>query len=123
VPEARDFGNDIDVFTMEKGYVIMYPIAAGRDWNAVMAHHRDEPVTDLEDNCSMAEMREYYKDLDPRITKILDLVPSSKRWPLLIVGPLESWSSPQKNVVIMGDAAHSMVNHLAQGAATSMVRC
>jgi salicylate hydroxylase len=39
---------------------------------------------------------------------------------LLVTGPLKSWSSPSKNVVLMGDAAHSMVNHMAQGAATSM---
>lgn len=38
----------------------------------------------------------------------------------MVTGPLESWSSPQKNVVLMGDAAHAMVNHMAQGAATSM---
>ena len=38
----------------------------------------------------------------------------------MATGPLESWSSPVKNVVLMGDAARSMVNHMAQGAATSM---
>jgi salicylate hydroxylase len=38
----------------------------------------------------------------------------------MVTGPLKSWSSPQKNVVLMGDAAHSMVNHMAQGAATAM---
>lgn len=38
----------------------------------------------------------------------------------MVTGPLQSWSSPSKNVVLMGDAAHSMVNHMAQGAATSM---
>ncbi|GAW23677.1 hypothetical protein ANO14919_132520 [Xylariales sp. No.14919] len=32
----------------------------------------------------------------------------------------KTWSSPRKNVVLMGDAAHSMVNHMAQGAATAM---
>lgn len=68
----------------------------------------------------MNEVREYFKDVDPRLKKILDIIPSTKRWPLLITGPLKSWSSPQKNVVLMGDAAHSMQNHLAQGAATSM---
>ena len=39
---------------------------------------------------------------------------------MLVTGPLESWSSKEKNVVLMGDAAHSMTNHMAQGAATSM---
>lgn len=38
----------------------------------------------------------------------------------MVTGPMQSWSSPRKNVVLMGDAAHSMVNHMAQGAATSM---
>ncbi|CAK3801663.1 3-hydroxybenzoate 6-hydroxylase [Lecanosticta acicola] len=119
-PLARDFGNDIDVWAYEKGYVIMYPISAGKDWNAVMSHYRDVPVTDVEDNCSMEEMVEYFKDIDPRLLQILRLVKESKRWPLLVTGPLESWSNAQRNVVLMGDAAHSMVNHLAQGAATSM---
>lgn len=38
----------------------------------------------------------------------------------MVTGPLKSWSSSEKNVVLIGDAAHSMVNHMAQGAATSM---
>lgn len=89
VPEAREvLGNSIDVWGMEKGYVIMYPISGGREWNAVMSHYRDEPVSDVEDNVDMAEMREYYKDCDPLLVRILDLAPESKRWPLLITGPL-----------------------------------
>lgn len=38
----------------------------------------------------------------------------------MMTGPLKSWSSPHRNVVLMGDAAHSMSNHFAQGAATSI---
>lgn len=120
VPESREFGNNIDVWSIEKGYVITYPISAGRDWNTVLSHYRDKPVTDVEEDVDLNEVRDYYKDMDPRIKKIIDYIPNTKRWPLLITGPLESWSSPKKNVVLMGDAAHSMVNHLAQGAATSM---
>ena len=120
VPESREFGNDIDVWSIEKGYMIMYPISAGRDWNCVLSHFRDQPVPDVEEDVDMNEVRDYFEGLDPRAKKIIDVIPHTKRWPLLITGPLESWSSPQKNVVIMGDAAHSMMNHLAQGAATSM---
>lgn len=35
VPESREFGNNIDVWSVEKGYMITYPISAGRDWNTV----------------------------------------------------------------------------------------
>ena len=115
VPEAREIGNSIDVWSVPKGYIITYPISGGRDWNTVLSHFRDGPVTDVEEDVDMAEVREYFKDVDPRLKKIIVIIPSTKRWPLLITGPLKSWSSPQKNVVLMGDAAHSMQNHLAQG--------
>lgn len=120
VPESKEFGNHIDVWSVEKGYVITYPISAGRDWNTVLSHYHDRPVTDVEEDVDMDKVKAYFKHVDPRLKKIIDLIPKTKRWPLLITGPLESWSSPSKNVVLMGDAAHSMQNHLAQGAATSM---
>lgn len=120
VPEAREIGNSIDVWSVENGYVITYPISGGKEWNTVLSHFRDAPVTDVEEDVDMNEVKEYFKDVDPRLKKIIDIVPTTKRWPLLITGPLKSWSSPQKNVVLMGDAAHSMQNHLAQGAATSV---
>jgi salicylate hydroxylase len=120
VPEARDLlGNAIDVWGSSGGYCITYPISAGKDLNLVLSHHRPDYVEDVQE-VDMNELRDFYKDYDPIIKKVIDLVPSSLRWPLLVTGPLESWSSPTKNVVLMGDAAHSMVNHMAQGAATSM---
>lgn len=85
----------------------------------VLSHFVDHPITSAED-AEVDEARQRYKDWDPRIRKIIDMIPSVKRWPLLVTGPLSSWSNPSKNIVLMGDAAHSMQNHMAQGAATSM---
>jgi salicylate hydroxylase len=138
VPEAKGLlGNAIDVWGSPEGYCISncisssyfclrsliidkaYPISAGKDLNLVLSHHRPDYVEDVQE-VDMNELRDFYKDYDPIIKKVIDLVPSSLRWPLMVTGPLESWSSPAKNVVLMGDAAHSMVNHMAQGAATSM---
>ena len=99
--------------------MITYPISTGKDFNLVLSHHRSKPVEDIED-VDIDELREFYKDIDPRVQKVIKIIPDSKGWPLMVTGPLKSWSSPTKNVVLMGDAAHSMVNHTAQGAATSM---
>ena len=109
----------MEVWMSDKSYIITYPITAGEDFNLVLSHHRDELVEDVED-VDMDALRDTYKDYDPRIKRIVDMIPEAKRWPLLVTEPLPSWSSPSKNVVLMGDAAHSMVNHMAQGAATSM---
>ncbi|KAJ6024518.1 Salicylate hydroxylase [Penicillium herquei] len=110
----------MEVWMAPNSYIITYPISAGNMFNLVLSHHRPEKLRATQDDVPIEEMREEYKDYDPRIKRIVDMIPEVSRWPLMVTGPLKSWSSPQKNVVLMGDAAHSMVNHMAQGAATSM---
>lgn len=86
----------------------------------VLSHFRDPPVSSVQE-VPVAEVRNEYKDYDPKIKRIVDMIePPVSRWPLLVTGPLDSWSNSEKNAVLLGDAAHSMVNHMAQGAATSM---
>ena len=109
----------MEVWMADKSYIITYPISAGKYLNLVLSHHLDHLVDKVEE-IDMNDLRKQYQNYDPRIKRIVDMIPSAQRWPLLVTGPLRSWSSPQKNVVLMGDAAHSMVNHMAQGAATSM---
>lgn len=51
------------------------------------------------------------KDYDPIIKRVVDMIqPGIQRWPLLMTGPLTSWSNAAKTVVLMGDAAHRYVN-------------
>jgi salicylate hydroxylase len=91
----------MEVWMSEKAYVISYPISAGKDFNMVLSHHVDRLVDDVEE-IDMNEFRDLYKGFDPRIKRIIDMVPTAKRWPLLVTGPLDSWSSEQKNIVLMG---------------------
>ncbi|KAK7732534.1 hypothetical protein SLS53_008420 [Cytospora paraplurivora] len=103
----------------ERGYVITYPISGGTVFNLVLSHHKPYPVFNVEES-SLAEVLETYKLYDPRLQRVLEMITDPiRRWPLLVTR-CPTWSSPQKNVVLMGDSAHSMVNHLAQGAATAM---
>lgn len=111
--------NSIDVWVGPRGYAISYPMSAGKDLNFVFSHHTPEKVEEIQESTT-EELREFYKEWDPELVKVINMVESNKRWPLMVTGPLESWSNEKKNVVLMGDAAHSMVNHMAQGAATSM---
>lgn len=111
----------MEVWMSPNSYIITYPISDCKDLNLVLSHHvaNNRLVSGVED-VEMEELRETYKDYDPRIKRIVDMIPTAQRWPLLVTGPLESWSSEKKNVVLMGDAAHSMTNHMAQGAATAI---
>lgn len=120
-PELRELVQKptMEVWMGPDAYIISYPISAGKDFNMVLSHHRREQVWAVED-IDIDEFKNDFKDFDPKIRTIVGMIESVQRWPLLATGPLTSWSSPQKNMVLMGDAAHSMVNHMAQGAATSM---
>ncbi|KAF2723119.1 FAD/NAD(P)-binding domain-containing protein [Polychaeton citri CBS 116435] len=110
----------MEVWMSPLGYIITYPISNSRDFNMVLSHYQEERVTSVQE-VEVAEVREQYRDYDPKIRRVIDMIgPPICRWPLLVTGPLESWSSPDKKVVLIGDAAHSMVNHMAQGAATAM---
>ena len=84
----------------------------------MLSHHRDKPVIGPEE-VDMADVKEFYQSYPQIVRKMIDLVSETKRWPLLVT-ELQSWSNPAGNIVLMGDAAHSMVNHMAQGAATAM---
>lgn len=146
-PLARELveKKTMEVWMAEESYVITYPISDGTLFNLVMSHHLPEKLYATQPNVPIEEMRDIYKEFDPRLRRIIDMIPqtvsphffqvwvedkveriwlttfiSQSRWPLMVTGPLASWSSPKRNIVLMGDAAHSMVNHMAQGAATAM---
>lgn len=118
--EAGNLINTMEVWQSPTGYIISYPIANSRDFNMVLSHFHDPPAQAVQE-VDIEEVRQHYQDYDPRIAKIVRMIkPPTSRWPLLATGPLDSWSNPEKNIVLIGDAAHSMTNHMAQGAATSM---
>ena len=120
VPEARNLlRNTMDVWDSAKGYILTYPISGGKELNVVTAFTKDDYVTKME-KVTMDEFRGYYTDYNPVIQKVLELVDYTQRWPLLQMPPMKRWSNEKRNVVLLGDAAHCMQNHMAQGAATAM---
>lgn len=120
VPEAREIlANRVDTYMCPGSYVIFYPTKGGRELNIVLSHMAKHKVDKVED-VDIEDVREQYKAYPPVVRKIVQLIPRTQRWPLMLMPPMASWSSPAKNVVLMGDAAHAMENHIAQGAGTAI---
>lgn len=112
VPEARSIlRNTIDAYAGPKGYVLFYPLSGGKELNIVTAFITDHLVSTVED-VDINEFRSYYKEFPPFVGKILRLMNATQRWPLLVVPPTKTWSNANKNVVLLGDAIHSMQNHM-----------
>jgi len=114
VPEARMLlRNTADAWIGPNGYILLYPLTAGRELNVVTLFQMDRVVRVPED-VPVEEFRNLYKDWPPIAKKILALVNYTQKWPLLVLPPMKSWSNEHKNVVLLGDAAHCMQNHMVK---------
>lgn len=103
-----------------EGHVMAYPIRNGSLYNFVMCHPGSVPVGKPNEPASLDSMRERYKDWDPIITKLINIVPQCLKWQNAEIEKFTSWSSPSGKVVLIGDASHGMVPYMAQGAAMAV---
>ena len=69
----------MEVWMGPGAYIITYPISNGNDFNLVISHHRPEKVRAMEPDVPIEEMRQVYKGWDPRITRVLEMIPKVVR--------------------------------------------
>lgn len=103
-PIAKELVNNVtmEVWMAPGSYIISYPMSGATIFNMVLSHQVDHLVEQTEDIDLEKDFRQIYADYDPRIKRVVDMVTEARRWPLMNTGPLETWSTPEKNVVLMG---------------------
>lgn len=98
-------------------HIMAYPIRGGQLYNLVMSHPGHASVGKWNEAGNMLEKKQHYRTFDPAILAVLENVDSCLKWELADLPALPTWVSSQSRVVLIGDAAHSMLPYLAQGAA------
>lgn len=80
-PIARELIGKLtmEVWMAHNSYIITYPISAGKMFNLVLSHHRPGKLRATEGDVPIEEMRAEYKDYDPRIKRIVDMIPEVVR--------------------------------------------
>jgi len=97
-----------------------YSIAGGKSFNMVLSHPSDtDPSTWCQDTV-LDEMKQHFSDWDPRLLKVISLITTTLKWPLLSGVPLPNWLSRSSTLLILGDAAHPMVPYMSSGAAMAV---
>lgn len=104
--------------------VICYPIRRGNYYNLVVVKNIPYPSSftrsELEALRDPKSVRGTFVDADPIVRQMLDYTDDYSVWSLSEIPPLDRWVSDEAAIALIGDAAHAMAPHLAQGAALSI---
>ncbi|KII92656.1 hypothetical protein PLICRDRAFT_480035 [Plicaturopsis crispa FD-325 SS-3] len=101
-------------------HIMAYNIRAKKEYNIVMLHPDDGSVESWTAEGSADKMRADFQGWEPRIQKLLSLVPSTLKWTLMDRAPLDKWVHPAGRVALLGDACHPMLPYRAQGSAMAV---
>ncbi|MEP6943289.1 MAG: 3-hydroxybenzoate 6-monooxygenase [Betaproteobacteria bacterium] len=123
VVDAADFPEDLKlnapvVWSGPDCHLVHYPLRAGEQYNVVVTFHSRRAETWGVAEGSADEVQSYFQGILPRARQLLMLPKSWKRWATADREPIARWSYGP--VTLLGDAAHPMLQYLAQGACMAL---
>ena len=93
-----------------------YPIQQGKLFNMAMP----VPTAPVGHQYTATEVRDFFSDFAQPVREALESVNDFSTWGNYEIPPLATWASENGAVTLMGDAAHVMGAHLAQGAVSAV---
>jgi salicylate hydroxylase len=123
VVDAADFPADLAwnaaaVWAGPNCHLVHYPLRGGEQYNVVVTFHSREAETWGVREGSREEVLSYFDGVCDRARQLLHLPKSWKRWATADREPIANWSHGR--VTLLGDAAHPMLQYLAQGACMAL---
>ena len=102
------------------GHAVSYFLQGGELCNVVLLCPDNLPEAVYTMRADLQEMRDFFKEWDPRLTRMLDIVQDTTKWKLLDTRETRFWTHPGGKFTLMGDACHATLPYLAQGAAMAV---
>ena len=123
VVDGHEFPDDLKlnapvVWTGPEGHLVHYPLRGGMQYNVVVTFHSRKPETWSVTDGSREEVMAYFDGILPRPRQLLALPKSWRRWATADRDPIAEWTHGR--VTLLGDAAHPMLQYLAQGAGMAL---
>jgi len=116
VPEHS--GLDVVWWAGPRMHLIQYPIRRGELLNQVAVFTSDRYGTDSEDWGTPEELEERFGAKHEHVRAGVRLIGRDRRWLLHDREPVDNWT--RGRVTLLGDAAHPMLQYLAQGACMAL---
>ncbi|KAI9463897.1 FAD/NAD(P)-binding domain-containing protein [Boletus coccyginus] len=101
-------------------HIVAYNIRAKKEYNVLLLHPDDGSVDSWTVEGSADKMRADFVGWEPRIQKLLALVPSTLKWRLTDRTPLSTWVHRDGKLALLGDSCHPMLSYRAQGCAVAV---
>jgi 3-hydroxybenzoate 6-monooxygenase len=123
VADAADFPGDLKMnapclWAGPDCHLVHYPLRGGEQYNVVVTFHSRTAEEWGVTEGSRDEVMSYFRGIGPRPRRLLDLPKSWRRWATADREPIGQWTYGR--VTLLGDAAHPMMQYLAQGACMAM---
>jgi len=113
VPEHL-WNDEVLLWGGEKTHLVHYPLRRGELFNLVAVFHSNKYDEGWNTFGDTAELNERFADAVPQVKELLGKIETWKMWVLCDREPVKNWTDGR--VTLLGDAAHPMLQYLAQGA-------
>ncbi|WP_284978658.1 FAD-dependent oxidoreductase [Arthrobacter sp. fls2-241-R2A-200] len=109
---------DVIVYLGPNCHLVQYPLRKGQLLNTVAVFKSPSFERGEEQYGGVDELQAAYKDCIPAVQEALKNLATGIRWPMYDRNPIDSWVSGR--MALIGDAAHPMLQYLAQGACQAL---
>ena len=113
VPETSR-NNSVVLWAGPKTHLVHYPLHRGDIYNLVSVFHSDRYEEGWNVFGDTEELNRKFQDQHSAVHAMLDKIEDWRMWVLCDREPAKNWS--RGRVTLLGDAAHPMLQYLAQGA-------
>jgi len=105
--------NNVVLWAGPKTHLVHYPLRRGELYNLVVVFHSNRYEEGWDTYGDPEELRERFRGQQPEVLEFMGMVNAWKMWVLCDRDPISQWS--RGRVTLLGDAAHPMLQYLAQG--------
>jgi 3-hydroxybenzoate 6-monooxygenase len=105
---------DMVLYAGPRTHFVQYPLRRGELYNLVAVFHSDQYVEGWNTEGDNQLLYSHFKGQQPQVMRMLERIETWRYWVLCDREPVKNWSKGR--VTLLGDAAHPMLQYLAQGA-------
>ncbi len=106
--------NNVVLWAGPKTHLVHYPLRRGELYNLVAVFHSDKYEEGWDVFGDTEELNRKFEHERPEVQRLLAKITAWKMWALCDREPVRGWS--RGRVALLGDAAHPLLQYLAQGA-------